>query len=126
MRKWVSNVLYKEEKCCIPEKKKNEYPVAISRPLPSSPLFILLPRLPRLSRLSRLPRLSSLSRLPRLPLPITTTFLNRSLSSVPKMTVVEKFDCNLNNNLSPVFAGGRRLQQIRSGVNIPRMRSARI
>lgn len=39
---------------------------------------------------------------PLLPPPLTTTSLKRALSSVPKMTVVEMFGCNLNNNLSPL------------------------
>lgn len=34
--------------------------------------------------------------------PLTATSLNRALSSVLKMTVVEMFGCNLNNNLSPL------------------------
>ena len=36
------------------------------------------------------------------PLSIAATSLNRPCSSVPKMTVVERLDCNLNNNLSPL------------------------
>ena len=35
-------------------------------------------------------------------LSIAATSLNRPLSSVAKMTVVERLDCNLNNNLSPL------------------------